>query len=155
MPCRFLFLSIVGLFLLSACASLSPYRETPAVSVTSVQLLPGPTAGTAPTVRLGLQVSNPNRAALPLAGMSYSLFINDQRLLSGATSDLPTVPAYGSANLTIDMTPDMLGGLRLLNQLSQAGGSTPMAARLDARLDLAGLRPALRISETVDLTHTR
>ncbi|MGY6630441.1 MAG: LEA type 2 family protein [Wenzhouxiangella sp.] len=151
MPRPFLILSILLLALLTGCASLSPYPETPAVSVTSVQLLPGPTTASAPTIRLGLQVTNPNRAALPLAGMSYSLFINDQRLLSGATSDLPTVPAYGSANLTIDMTPDMLGGLRLLNQLSQAGGTTPMAARLDARLDLAGLRPALRISETLDL----
>lgn len=151
MPRPFLILSTLLLALLTGCASLSPYPETPAVSVTSVQLLPGPSAGSAPTIRLGLQVTNPNRAALPLAGMSYSLFINDQRLLSGATSDLPTVPAYGSANLTIDMTPDMLGGLRLLNQLSQAGGTTPMAARLDARLDLAGLRPALRISETLDL----
>lgn len=150
MPRRFLTLPILLLLLLTACASLSPYPETPAVSVTSLQLLPGPSGGT-PTLRLGLQITNPNRAALPLAGMSYSLSINDQRLLSGATSDLPTVPAYGNARLEIDMTPDLLGGIRLLNQLSQTGASAPIAARLDARLDLAGLRPALRISETVEL----
>lgn len=135
---------------MSGCASLSSYVEAPAVSVVGLEVIPGP-GRSAPTLRVELEVSNPNRVALPLAGMTYSMSVNDQRLLSGSTGDLPTIPAFGRARFDVDMTPDLLGGLRLINQLAQAGSSQPLAVHLDARLELGGLRPALRVSEVIEL----
>jgi len=133
------------LLLLAGCATLSPYPERPSVSVTSFALAPEST-GLAPRFRVGLQVVNPNRRELPLVGMSYSLELEGTRILSGAAADLPVVPAYGSADFTVDLSPDLLGSARLLSDLMGR-----QRDRLDysftARLDVGGWMPDIRVEQ--------
>jgi len=141
--------AILGLFLIMlltvGCAALSPYPERPTVSVTSFALAPEST-GLAPRFRVGLNVVNPNRRELPLVGMSYAVELEGIRILSGATSDLPTVPAYGSAAFSVDLSPDLLGSARLATDL-MARQRDRLSYSFSARLDVGGWLPDIRVEE--------
>lgn len=130
---------------LSGCAALSPYPETPSVSVTSIALAPDST-GLAPRFRVGLNVVNPNRRDLPLVGMSYAFELDGTRILSGAASDLPVVPGYGSADFIVDLTPDLLGGARLFSDL-MSRQRDQLDYRFTARLDVGGWMPDIRVEQ--------
>ncbi len=130
---------------LSSCAALSPYPETPSVNVTAFSLAPEST-GLAPRFRVGLNVVNPNPRALPLVGMSYSVSLEGTRILSGAASDLPVVPAYGSADFSIDLSPDLLGSARLLSDLMSRQRSE-VGYSFNARLDVGGWMPDIRVEQ--------
>ncbi|MGY6554173.1 MAG: LEA type 2 family protein [Wenzhouxiangella sp.] len=142
---QWLILSALCASLLVGCASLSPYPETPSVSVTSFTLAPDST-GLAPRFRVGLNVVNPNRRDLPLVGMSYAFELEGTRILSGAASDLPVVPAYGSADFTIDLTPDLLGSARLFSDL-MGRQRDQLDYRFTARLDVGGWMPDIRVEQ--------
>lgn len=137
-PC-FLFMFLAG------CASVMPSYEKPQVNITSFSLDPEST-GVAPTFLIGLQVVNPNRAALPLEGMSYTVEVEDQRILTGAEPDLPRVPGYGSAEFTIRAMPDLLGSARLLNQLL-SGQRDSLHYRFKAKFDVGRLLPFITLEE--------
>ncbi len=138
------------LLLLTGCATLSPYPERPTVSVTSFALAPEST-GMAPRFRVGLNVVNPNRRELPLVGMSYAVELEGTRILSGATADLPVVPAYGSADFTVDLSPDLLGSARLLTDL-MARQRDRLDYSFNARLDVGGWMPDIRLQQTGQLS---
>jgi hypothetical protein len=144
---------VAAALVLSACAAFSPYDEDPAVTVTSFGLAPEGTS-TGPVFRVGLRVINPNRVELPLVGMSYRVDLQGQRLLTGAANDLPVVPAYGSADFEVDLSPDLIGGLRLIGDL-MARPSETFDYRFAARLDVGGWRPNIRIEETGQLSGLR
>lgn len=134
------------MLLLAACASWSPSYEKPQVNITSFALAPDST-GVAPTFLIGLQVVNPNRSALPLRGMSYSVEVEDQRILTGAEPDLPKVPGYGTAEFTIKASPDLLGSARLINQLL-SGQKQSLRYAFKARFDVGRLIPFITLEET-------
>jgi len=136
---------LVVLLVLTGCAGLSPYPDPPTVSVTSFNLAPT-SAGSTPRFRVGLTVVNPNARALSLVGMSYSVELEGARILNGATADLPEVPAYGSADFTVDLSPDLLGGVRLLADLT-ARQRDRLSYRFQGRLDLAGWMPDIRVED--------
>jgi LEA14-like dessication related protein len=138
-------LPLIIMLLLSACASWLPAYEKPQVNVTSFTVDPEST-GVAPTFLIGLQVVNPNRRVLPLQGMSYSVDVEDQRVLTGAEPDLPQVPAYGTAEFTVRATPDLLGSARLLNQLL-SGQRDSLHYRLTAKFDIGSLLPFVTLEE--------
>lgn len=142
---RLLAVLVVSVLVLTACAALSPYPERPTVSVTSFALAPEST-GLTPRFRVGLNVVNPNRRDLPLAGMSYAVELEGTRILSGAAADLPVVPAYGSADFTVDLTPDLLGGARLVTDL-MARQRDQLDYRFSARLDVGGWMPDIRVEQ--------
>lgn len=142
---RYLTLFVL-LALLSACASWSPNYEKPQVNITSFSLAPE-SNGLAPRFIIGLQIINPNRAALPLKGMSYSVEVENNRVLSGATPDLPRVPGYGMADFTIEASPDLLGSARLINRLL-SGQSQSLGYTFKAKLDVGSIMPFINIEES-------
>ncbi|AKS41338.1 LEA type 2 family protein [Wenzhouxiangella marina] len=131
--------------LLISCAALSPYRETPVVTVTGFGMAPE-SESMGPVFRVGLRVINPNRVELPLVGMSYQVELQGQRVLSGAANELPVVPAYGSADFTVDLSPDLLGGIRLLSDLLSRP-QDGLEYRFSARLDAGRWIPDIRVEE--------
>lgn len=131
--------------LLSACANWWQSYEKPQVNITSLRLAPQSSTAS-PIFLIGLQVINPNRRDLPLQGMSYSLEVDEQRILSGAEPDLPRIPGYGTAEFTIQASPDLLGSARLLNQLL-SGQSDTFAYRFKARLDVGSFLPFITLEE--------
>jgi LEA14-like dessication related protein len=143
---RFKFtLALTLVLLLSACASWFPSYEKPQVNITSFALAPEST-GVSPTFLIGLQVVNPNRSALPLKGMSYSVEVEDQRILTGAEPNLPEVPGYGTAEFTIKASPDLLGSARLINQLL-SGQRETLHYLFRARFDVGRLLPFITLEE--------
>jgi len=139
-------LSILFLMiLLVACAGLTPNYEKPHVNVTSFTLAPD-SSGLAPRFNIGLQVINPNRSALSLAGMSYSVEVESNRILSGAEPNLPRIEGYSSADIVIQASPDLFGSARLLNQLL-SGQRDKLNYLFKARLDVGGLMPYIYIEE--------
>lgn len=131
--------------LLAGCASWAPGYEKPQINVTSFALAPD-SRGLAPRFLIGLQVINPNRRALPLQGMSYSVEVEGNRILSGAEPDLPRVEGYSSADIIIEASPDLLGSARLLNQLL-SGQQQSLTYLFKARFDIGAILPYVTIEE--------
>lgn len=138
-------LALLLIFSVAACASLVPRYEKPHVNISSFTLDPKST-GLAPQFNIGLHIVNPNRTTLPLVGMSYSVEIEGHRILSGAEADLPRIEAYGSADITIQASPDLFGSARLLNQLL-TGQEQQLDYLFKAKLDVGTLMPYITIKE--------
>ncbi len=136
---------LLMLMILSACASWAPVYEKPQINITSFSLAPD-NNGIAPRFLIGLQVINPNRRTLPLQGMSYSVEVDGNRILSGAEPDLPRVEGYSSADIVIEASPDLLGSARLLNQL-MSGQQQTLDYLFKARFDVGALLPYVSIEE--------
>jgi LEA14-like dessication related protein len=136
-----LLLTITSLF---GCAGREPGFETPTVGLSSFRLLPS--EGMAPQFEIGLHIVNPNRSALPLEGIVYSVTLNGHKVLTGATSDLPVIGAYSDGKVTLRATADLLSSISLFGSLMQQAQDT-FSYELDARLDIGRLRPRIHLQE--------
>lgn len=136
--------------LLSGCAGLQPGYEPPTLEVTGVRLDPS-SQGAVPRFLIGLRVINPNRQPLRLDGISYNLYLQDQRVLSGVARDLPTVAAYDDQTVEVGATPALLGGIRLLTELMNTPQLKMLDYRVEAKLDGGGLRWPVRVQEAGQL----
>ena len=132
-------------FLATACASLSPVFETPSVEVTS--FTPLPSQNLAPSFEIGMRVINPNPTKLNLRGMSYKLFLNGFEVLDGVANALPVVPAYGEAEIKLTATIGLIESMRFVNDMLQRS-RTEVAYRLQGKLDVGSLLPAIHIEKT-------
>ena len=150
--CRLI--TLIVLLTLTACSVLGNL-ERPDVNVTSFRLAPQ-TAGSTPRFDIGIQIINPNNRALPLRGMSYSLEIEGERILSGAKPDLPQIPAFGTAEFVIQASPDLIGSARLIADLLSRQRDA-LEFTFSARLDAGTMLPDIRIRETgrFDLNNAR
>ena len=146
-------IGILFAFILGGCASLTGHYEKPQVNITSFTLAPN-TVGVAPRFDIGIQIINPNRSALPFRGMTYAVEIEGYRILSGATPDIPTVPAYGQADFVIQASPDLFGSARLLGDLFSNNQRNTLNYGFSARLDAGRLLPMINIEETGQLKLT-
>jgi LEA14-like dessication related protein len=140
------FVALMTLLVLTGCAGWQRGYETPQVNITSFALAPDST-GLAPRFNIGVQVINPNRNALPLRGMSYGVEIEGHRILSGATADLPRVAGYSSADIVIQASPDLFGGMRLLSDL-MAGQRQGLNYTFRAKLDVGRVMPMINVVES-------
>lgn len=138
-------LLMLSVLWLAGCASWSPSYEKPQINITSFALAPE-SNGLSPTFLIGLQVTNPNRLALPLKGMSYSVEVDGNRIISGAEPNLPRVEGYSSENIVIKASPDLFGSARLLNQLL-SGQQQTMDYVFKARFDIGALIPFVTVEE--------
>ncbi len=111
---RSIFIVLLAIFLTS-CVNLTPDFEEPSVEVTSIQLRNSNSL--APEFDIALRVTNPNRDALNIDGMTYTLYLAGNKVVSGVANDLPGVPGYGEVAVTIQATLSLFGSLGLLNEL--------------------------------------
>jgi LEA14-like dessication related protein len=100
----------------------------------------------APVFEIGLHIVNPNRTALNLQGIVYSVTLNGHKVLMGASSDLPVIGAYSEGDVTLRATADLLSSIGLLGSLMQQGQDT-FTYELEAKLDIGGLRPRIHVQE--------
>ena len=113
--------------LLSGCAALQPGYETPTVTVSSFRALPS--AGAMPNFEIGLEVLNPNRDPLELAGISYTVSLDGHDIIKGVGNDLPVIEGYGTGRVTLTATANLLAGV------SGAGPITSFdASKFDVRI---------------------
>jgi LEA14-like dessication related protein len=137
-------LAILALFILSGCAGMQTSYDPPSVSLTSFRFIPGDSI--VPRFEVGLRIINPNRDALELEGLFYSITIEDNKIISGVANELPIIAGYGEEDVLLEAMVDVIGGAKLLQSLvhSQKGS---IAYGFNAKLDLGSFQPPLRISE--------
>jgi LEA14-like dessication related protein len=140
---RYLLL-LAAIVLALGCAGRQPGFETPSVGVSSFRLLPA--EGKAPQFEIGLHIVNPNRTALKLEGIVYSVKLNGHKVLTGADNNLPVIAAYSEGQVTLRATVDLLSSISLLGSLMNQP-SENFTYELDARLDTGRLRPRLHLQE--------
>ncbi len=130
--------------LVNGCASLQPGFEKPSVSVNSFNVLPA--SGMLPQFAIGLHIINPNRTALTLQGLVYSIEIEGHRVITGVANNLPVVAAYGEEDIEIQASADLFNSLRVLSSLIQQQHGQ-VNYRFSARLNVGNLLPDILISD--------
>lgn len=135
---------LASVLVLGACAGLRPGFETPTVTVSSFRPLPG--QGAVPRFEIGLHVVNPNRQALSLQGIAYTISLEGQELIKGVENELPVIQGYGEGDITLTASPNLLGGIRLVTDLLASPRET-FSYALEAKLDVGSFTPAIRVRD--------
>ena len=135
---------ILSIVLMGNCATLQTEFKEPTVSVTSFRALPS--KGMAPRFEIGLHVTNPNRVALALEGLSYSVNIEGHQLLTGVAKDLPVIEGYGEGDITLMATADLFNSISLISDLMRQPRDT-FNYEINANLDLGGIYPNIPIQK--------
>lgn len=138
-----LYLVVFASLLLSACASLRPEFKQPGITVVAIK--PRVLNSMTPEFDILLRVSNPNRRALEIAGLSYELRLAGSKLIEGVASDLPRIEAYGEAEVMLRAHADLLGSLGVLSRLMDDPGA-PVEYEFNAEIDLGGFYPNIDVS---------
>ena len=133
---------VLAALLLGACATLRQDFKDPGVALVSIT--PQIRNLFAPEFDIVLRVSNPNRYALEIAGLSYTLDLQGIRLIEGVATGLPEIPGYGEANVSLSATADLAAGLSLIGDLLQRPSDT-VEFELNADLDLGTFYPMVKI----------
>jgi hypothetical protein len=136
-------LVVLAVCLLASCASLDPDYEKPTVTLSSFRALPS--EGMVPAFEIGLRIINPNRQALTLQGVSYTIAVEGHELVKGVAKDLPVIEGYSEEVITLTASANLLAGIRLFGDLMQTSGES-LEYEFEAKLD-PGLFPAMRIRE--------
>lgn len=142
---RLLIIQLSVLFFLGGCATLPSDFKEPGVSVVSVT--PKITNGAAPEFDIVLSVTNPNRKALAIAGLSYTIDLVGNRVIEGVANDLPEIAPYGEAEVKLNASADFFAGLRVLSQLL-ADPSDPVDFEFNAQIDVGTFYPMINVKRS-------
>jgi len=139
-------------FYLSGCSSAATLLtnfEKPSVELASVRMLQP--NGLSQRFRVGLTITNPNGVALKLTGLTYSLSLEDYKLISGASNEIPTLEAYAQTTVELDASTNLLNSVRLIQQWMSKPQES-LSYRLEAKLGLINpLLPAVTIDESGEI----
>lgn len=135
--------------LLGGCAGAGPGYETPTVNVTTFRAIPS--SGAVPSFEIGLRVINPNRQALELEGVSYTVRLDGYELVKGVANQLPVIEPYGEGAFTVTASVSLLAGIRLLTDLMNSPKET-FGYELEAKLDPGGFARRIRIRDSGEVS---
>jgi LEA14-like dessication related protein len=138
---------LTALLLLGACASLQPGGsdfDPPTVELMGIK--PGRSHGLEARFDLSLRVVNPNSRELAVEGVYYELWIQGKKLLTGASSEPVTIPAYSEGQVDVSGVASLFGSFALLANLMETKPENGVDYELKAKLSIAGLPTAVRIS---------
>ena len=140
---------IAATLLLAGCAGMRPGWETPTVTVKAFRAVPS--QGMLPEFEIDLHVVNPNREALKLVGISYTVSLEGHELIQGVGNDLPVIDGYGEGDFTLDASADLFAGVGLIRELMASQKDT-LSYKFEAKLDPGALRPSIRIRDTGEVS---
>jgi LEA14-like dessication related protein len=135
---------LVMLMLLGGCATLSSDFKQPGVSVKSV--VPRVVNSITPQFDIVLQITNPNRNELSVKGITYTIHLAGNRVIQGVGSDFPVIAPYGEAEVTLQATADLIGGLGLLGRLL-GDPLTPLDYEFNAQIDIGTFYPMINVNK--------
>ena len=139
----FLTLALTTLFLI-ACVTTPSDFEQPSVSVTS--FTPVSSTSISPQFEIVLHIINPNREPLALEGLSYSISLDGNKVMSGVANDLPTIESYGEADIKLNASADLLGGFQLITGLMNEN-KEHIEYEFNAKLDVGVFKPRIEVSK--------
>lgn len=145
----YVLLTLLAVGLLAGCASLMPELDPPKISLVSFKSLPGQSG--APRFEIKLRVMNPNKQALDIAGISYSVELLDKELITGVANDIAPIAGYGEGVVTLEAGLQLLELLRLMASLGSAG-SEALDYRFSAKIDFNGFIPTQHIEERGEIS---
>lgn len=136
--------------LLPGCASMTPGYEEPTVTLSSFQAIPS--EGMIPAFEIGLRIINPNSSTLNLEGIVYTVSLQGHELIKGVGKDFPVIEGYSEGEVKLTASANLLAGIRFVTDIMQEPQDN-LEYEFKAKLDMGGLFPSVRISETgnVDL----
>lgn len=132
--------------LLGACATLSPDYEQPVVTLAGFRALPSESL--TPEFEATLNITNPNADALRVEGIVYTIALQGRELIKSVGKGFDPIEGYSQGTVTVRGSLSLLEGVRLFKDLLESGGDEMLDYEFKAKLDLDGLNPTLRISET-------
>ncbi len=138
----------LGLVIEAGCTGLVPEKDPPKISLVSLRSLP--MEDSAPRFEIKLRVTNPNKQSLDIAGISYSVEVLDQELITGVANDILPIEGYGEGLITLNAELQLLELLRLMASLGTAH-SEHLVYRLSAKIDFNGLTPTQRLEESGEI----
>lgn len=144
---RFIHIILISFFgyYLVGCAALQSDYETPGVSISSFKAIPG--EGMAPRFEIGLHIVNPNRSALDLKGIAYTVNLEGHTLLTGVSNKLPRIEAYGEGDILLAASVDFFSSIGFFADLAKNPKQETFEYSLDAKLDVGTLHPIIRVSK--------
>ena len=140
----FLALMIGWILLLAGCASLTTPLDPPNVSMDSFSSLPSESG--APRFLIKLRVQNPNEQTLDIAGVSYSIALMGQEVITGVSNEVPVIEGYSEGIVSLEANLKLFQLLRLLASLGQAE-TDELTYRFTAKIDFKGLVPTQRVEQ--------
>jgi len=145
------FAGLAFVYLLAGCTGMRPGYETPTVTVKSVRAVPS--AGALPEFEIDLQVINPNREALELAGVSYTVSLEGHDLIKGVGNDLPTIEGYGEGVISLRASANLFAGVGLIREMISTNKQT-LSYSFEAKLDPGAFRPTIRVEDAGEVSLT-
>lgn len=143
-------LVILFLLVLSGCAGkMNPNYEQPVVTLQSFRMLPQQSI--APQFEIVLNILNPNREALDLEGIYYTIAIEGYQVLAGVSGELPTIAPYDQANITLIANVDVIKGINFIRSLL-IEPRDEFEYSFKAKLDPGGFTPKITVQETGSFT---
>ncbi len=142
---RQLIFKLIAATILTGCATIPTDFVQPGVAVVSVT--PGDWNSFSPEFEIVLRVTNPNRTPLKVAGLSYTIHLEGNKVIEGVAGELPKIAAYGEENVTLHATADLFGGLNLLAGLL-AAPSDQIEFEFNAQIDVGAFYPMINIKKT-------
>jgi LEA14-like dessication related protein len=123
--------------------------DTPTVMVSSFRAVHSESP--LPSFAIGLRVINPNREALVLQGVAYTISLEGHKLIEGVANDLPVIDGYGEGEFVLTASANLFAGIRLITDLirSEKDG---LDYKLEAKLDVGGFRRAIRVRESGEIS---
>jgi len=143
---------LTGVLLAHACTDIKPDYEDPAINVKYFRALPAD--GMALRFEIGLHIINPNDFDLDIRGISYAVSIQGQRILLGAASNLPAVPAYGEGDIDLQASTDVISSIKLLAGLINERRQG-INYQLDAKLDIRGFGRKINVIRKGEFSFSR
>lgn len=140
-------LILVAVASLSSCAGMGPGYEVPTVNVQSFRPTASDNGGGLPKFEIVLHVINPNLEPLELAGISYSISLDDRELIKGVGADLPVIEGYGEGSFSVIAGFNVLAGIQLFRSLLEKDTDS-FEYMFKAKLDPGAYRRKIRISDS-------
>jgi len=138
------FLQILLVVMLTACATVPSDFERPGVTVTSFK--PVSSRNLSPEFEIILRVTNPNRTALELEGISYTIDLDGNEVMTGVANDLPVIDAYGEADVKLYATANLMGGLNFITSLMNQY-KDQVEYEFNAKLDVGTFMPRINVNK--------
>lgn len=94
---------------LCGCAVFMPKLQTPQLSIVDIEVRKA--SFLEQQLRVRMRVANPNDRALPIQGLSYTVYLGGQEFATGVSDASFIVPALGTAEFNMDVTANAAGAL--------------------------------------------
>ena len=141
---RLFLISAATISSLTACVTTPSDFEEPSLSV--ISFAPINSDSISPRFEIVLHITNPNRDPLELEGISYTIHLEGNKVMSGVANNLPTIEPYGEADVTLEATTNLFGGFQLLTGLMNEH-KEHIEYEFNAKLDLGTFKPMIRVNK--------